>query len=325
MYLNCHSFYSFRYGTLSPEKLAEEAVCRGVNKLTLTDINTISGVYDFVDACKERDIEPIVGIEYRNRDTLCYIGIAQNALGFAELNAHLTDYLLLEKDFPSTAPLFANAYVVYPLSVLKRNTALRAHEYIGVRWNECSLLYHYRDRIPKARFLAWQPVTFVDKTHYNVHRLLRSIDHNLLLSKLEPTHHADINEAFIAPERLTQLYAQAPELLLHTQDILDTCTFQMDTQSPKNKRIFGSSETDDFSLLQKLSQDGLHYRYGASNKEAKTRVERELMIILDLGFCSYFLITWDIIQYARSRGYYHVGRGSGANSIVAYCLGITDV
>src|SRR5262249_53400215 len=48
-------------------------------------------------------------------------------------------------------------------------------------------------------------------------------------------------------------------------------------------------------------------------------------IINKLDFNAYFLITWDIIRYAKSKGYFHVGRGSGANSIVAYCLGITDV
>ena len=78
-------------------------------------------------------------------------------------------------------------------------------------------------------------------------------------------------------------------------------------------------------LLEKLAMDGLRYRFGRNNREAEQRVRKELKIIDNLSFNAYFLITWDIIRYARSRGYFHVGRGSGANSIVAYCLGITDV
>jgi DNA polymerase III alpha subunit len=78
-------------------------------------------------------------------------------------------------------------------------------------------------------------------------------------------------------------------------------------------------------LLRKLALDGLAYRYGKHHKEAHRRVAHELEIIDKLGFSSYFLITWDIIRYSMSRGFYHVGRGSGANSIVAYCLRITDV
>ncbi len=50
-----------------------------------------------------------------------------------------------------------------------------------------------------------------------------------------------------------------------------------------------------------------------------------MKVIKKLRFTSYFLITWDIIRYSKSKGFYHVGRGSGANSVVAYCLGITDV
>jgi len=78
-------------------------------------------------------------------------------------------------------------------------------------------------------------------------------------------------------------------------------------------------------LLTKLAYDGLEYRYGKNHNIARQRVESELNIIFKLGFASYFLITWDIIRYSMSRGFYHVGRGSGANSIVAYCLKITDV
>ena len=66
-------------------------------------------------------------------------------------------------------------------------------------------------------------------------------------------------------------------------------------------------------------------RYGLINTEARHRIEKELAIIEQMDFNAYFLITWDIIRYAQSRGFFFVGRGSGANSIVAYCLQITDV
>jgi error-prone DNA polymerase len=69
----------------------------------------------------------------------------------------------------------------------------------------------------------------------------------------------------------------------------------------------------------------MQYRYGPKNTEAQRRIKHELEVIDKLGFSSYFLITWDIVRYTMSRGFYHVGRGSGANSIVAYCLKITDV
>ena len=66
-------------------------------------------------------------------------------------------------------------------------------------------------------------------------------------------------------------------------------------------------------------------RYGNYHEEAKKRVEKELKIIYELNFSGYFLITWDIIRYSNSMGFMHVGRGSGANSIISYCLGITNI
>src|SRR5690606_11918237 len=99
----------------------------------------------------------------------------------------------------------------------------------------------------------------------------------------------------------------------------------LDFQTDKTRKTFGGSAEDDRILLAKLAGDGLLTRYGKQNKIAAARLQKELKIINDLGFNAYFLINHDIVRYAQSRGFYYVGRGSGANSIVAYCLRITDV
>ncbi len=116
-----------------------------------------------------------------------------------------------------------------------------------------------------------------------------------------------------------------PWLARNTQNLLDDCTLQFDLDSLKNKKIFSASRYDDKLLLEKLAWDGMVYRYGKNNNEAKKRIGHELEIIDRLGFSAYFLITWDIVRYSMARGFYHVGRGSGANSVVAYCLKITNV
>lgn len=325
MYLNCHSYYSMRYGTLSPEALVEHAAALGVRRLALTDINLISGVYDFVKACKEANISPIVGVECRNADELRYICLAQNAAGFAEINQHLSSHLLAAKPFAIQAPNFNNVYVIYPLQVLSTYTKLKPHEYLGLRHWEFNELYRFKSKLDASKLVLWQPVTFLDRAHYNLHRLLRAIDHNALLSKLPTSGHASVHESFVNPEQLLKLFEAYPEVLINAERLLENCSFEFEFKSPKNKKVFTSSPADDLDLLRKLAHDGVLYRYGKNDKEAITRVERELKIIEDLHFGSYFLITWDIIRYAKSRGYYHVGRGSGANSIVAYCIGITDV
>jgi DNA polymerase-3 subunit alpha len=126
-------------------------------------------------------------------------------------------------------------------------------------------------------------------------------------------------------KELLKMFGHYPELIRNTERITGRCNIAFDFKSIKNKKTFTGSAYDDRLLLEKLAGDGLIYRYGNNNKEARKRVRHELDIIDRLGFCAYFLITWDIIRYSMSRGFYHVGRGSGANSIVAYCLRITDV
>ena len=77
--------------------------------------------------------------------------------------------------------------------------------------------------------------------------------------------------------------------------------------------------------MEKLCQEGLPYRYPDGGEQIRKRLEKELKLIKKKGFVSYFLINWDIVSEARRRGFFYVGRGSGANSIVAYLLRITDV
>lgn len=325
MYLNCHSYYSMRYGTISPEDLVEHAQKLGVTRLALTDINLISGVFEFVRHCESAKISPVVGVEFRNGDNLCYICLAKNHAGYIEINQHLTEHLLAETVFPILAPKFNNVYVIYPLETLDSTLELQPNEYIGVRHWEFNKFYRYRSKLDQNKFVLWQPVTFLDRPNYNVHRLLRAIDHNVLLSRLSPTSHATIHETFVPLQQLQRLFEHYPDLINNAEELLGKCSFNLNFKTPKNKKVFACSEADDLVLLRKLAYDGIPYRYGKNHKEATKRVEEELDVINKMKFASYYLITWDIIQYARSRKYYHVGRGSGANSIVAYCMGITDV
>ena len=95
MYLNCHSYFSLRYGTIAVQDLVNKAVELGIGCLALTDINNTSGVFDFVKACNAANIRPIVGVEFRNGDELKYICLAKNNEGFREINYFLTDFFFI--------------------------------------------------------------------------------------------------------------------------------------------------------------------------------------------------------------------------------------
>ncbi|RZK56842.1 MAG: DNA polymerase III subunit alpha, partial [Pedobacter sp.] len=127
-------------------------------------------------------------------------------------------------------------------------------------------------------------------------------------------------------DELKQKFENYEFIIENTQKLLDSCCMDDYNFGRKNKLNFTNSPEEDLALLTDLAMKGLVYRYGPKNEEALARINKELKVIYELNFCAYFLITWDVVRYAmEEQGFYHVGRGSGANSIVAYCLNITDV
>ena len=324
MYLNCHSYYSLRYGTMSVETMVEQAVKQGQSSLVLTDINNSTGIMDFVRICRQQGIQPLAGIEFRDGNRLLYTGIARNNEGFRELNEFLSACNISKEPLPESPPPFRHVYIIFPFG-RKGPSRLLDNEYTGIRPAEVRRLPSspYRDRY--AKLLVYQPVTFGAKDDYLVHKHLRAIDNNTLLSKINGEHMAMEDEHFMPADRLLKPFESHRQIIRNTENLLGDCHIDFDFSTIKNKHCFTGSRYDDKLLLEKLAMDGMAYRYGKKNPEARRRVVHELEIIDTLGFSAYFLITWDVIRYSMARGFYHVGRGSGANSIVAYCLKITDV
>ncbi len=170
-----------------------------------------------------------------------------------------------------------------------------------------------------------QPVTFRTKKEYNLHRILCAIDRNVILSRLAPSDTCAKSDKMIPLGELLNFYEHYPHIIENTQKIIEDCNFTYDFQTPKNKKYYTNSKKSDIDLLTSLAKQGLVWRYGTKNIRARERMEKELKVIGQLEFSGYFLITWDIIRFSNSQGFLHIGRGSGANSIVAYCLGITDI
>jgi DNA-directed DNA polymerase III PolC len=323
MYLNCHSYFSFKYGTLSIPQLLAEAEEKGVESCVLTDINNTSGCLEFIREAPKYNIQPLVGIDFRNGVQQAFVGIAKNNEGFRELNHYLSQCLLANKVSPA-APYFQNSFVIYPFGK-QPSGALLEHEYIGIQPCDLNKLLFSETRFLKHKLVILQAVTFKNKAGFNTHRLLRAIDKNTLLSKLPLTEQTSEQEIMQAPEHLLLLFNEYPHIIENTKRIIKECQIHFEFGKSKNKKIFTESKQDDLDLLKKLSYEGLHYRYPTINNTLLERLEKELLMINDMGFCTYFLINWDIVRFARSKGFFYVGRGSGANSLVAYCLKITDV
>ncbi len=147
---------------------------------------------------------------------------------------------------------------------------------------------------------------------------------------------------------MRRLFRNLPEALTNTARIAEACELEFDLGTPRfphfqieeGGQAFPPDRPDGqecppssqekvgetpYSYLSKLAFDGLRERYQPITPEALRRLQYELGVIDQLGFCEYFLIVWDTVNYARSERIPVVGRGSAADSLVSYCLGITSV
>jgi len=326
MYLNIHTYYSLRYGTIAPKEVLQQAVQFGISTLVLADINSTSANLEFVRLAQKKSIKPVLGIDFRNGAQQQFIVIAKNNNGYELLNNYLSELLHLDTfKVPEKAICIPNTYVVYPFK--NEVFHLAENEFIGVKPLDLNHLKFSEWRFQQNKLVVLKTVSFQDKKGFNTHRLLRAIDNNTLLSKLSKSEEGNESDVMISEEILESSYVEYPQIIANTKQLLNSCTieFNFSNNTPKNQETYTHSKELDFKLLKKLAYKGLNYRYKRIGERVFTRLEKELDIIQEKQFVSYFLINWKILKYARSKGYYYVGRGSGANSIVAYLLRITDV
>src|SRR5690554_2731928 len=151
--MQVHTYYSFRYGTLSPGEVLDAAAGYDYETVLLADINSTAGSINFVRLAAQRGIKPVLGIDFRNGVSRCFVAIARNNEGFAEINAFLSRHLHSGKPIPKVAPPFENAYVVYPFSPEfgLEERALRENEYVGVHPRDLLRFGRMRCGAPKNK------------------------------------------------------------------------------------------------------------------------------------------------------------------------------
>ncbi|GAB1309031.1 DNA polymerase III subunit alpha [Urechidicola sp. KH5] len=330
MLLNNHTYYSLRYGTFSEKELLKQAQALDYKKLVLTDINNTSACLNFIRLAPSYGIAPIIGIDFRNGTQQEFVGIAKNNEGFFELNQFLSKYSHEKSEIPQIAPDFKNVFVIYPFKKIQQlqKKNFKTHEFIGIQWQELSKLQFTNYKNCTEKLVVLQPVTFRNKRDFNLHRILRAIDNNMLLSKLPISEQANPDEIMPARNILTTHFKDHEFIVQNTEQLIAKCGIYFNfsnERKPQNKQTYTGNPKEDTKLLKKLCKKGLTYRYTKTTPAIISRLKKELQLIEQMGFVPFFLINWDIIQYAKQNGYYHVGRGSGANSIVAYLLEITDV
>jgi DNA-directed DNA polymerase III PolC len=308
---------------MSVEELLVYAKENGISRLALTDINNTSGVLDFLRLAPKHDITPVVGVDFRNGNIRLFVALAKNMEGFREINEYLSIYRQSKEEFPSLAPDFAHVTVIYPW-VKSKVRILKDNEYIGLYPADLSR-FRIAGKYETGKTVFLTALSFRNKKDFNTHRLLRAIGDNALLSKLSKEAHGRETDSILAAKIMLQLKEEMPDILENTEHVLNQCYFTFEFNKSKNRKSYNATEAEDREQLARLSYEGLFKRYKSVDQNVLDRYNTELKTIIELGFTAYFLINWDIVRFASEKGFFHIGRGSGANSIVAYSLHITDV
>jgi len=304
--LHVHSHYSFLDSTLSPEGVVALAKGRGLPAVALADPN-LHGAAEFCALAKQAGVQPIVGAKVTVAGQPLWLYV-QDRTGYANLCRLLS----------------------LPVTRLEGLTdgllAVSADESLAVQFPErfyravTDPTQPVRSAFPCVPHLAVHHATPGDRWKFEVVQSIRTLT---LLKQTHPEKRAGGQFHFHTGRELAQWFG--PELCRHSLELADRCAFTVEPAKPQ----FPAFQTPDGSLprafLGSLVQEGLRRRYGERHGQHRAQVEEELRIIADVGYEEYFLVVWDILQECRRRGIEWITRGSAADSLVCYCLGISDV
>ncbi len=316
------------WGTSSPEKICAAAKQRGYRRLAITDTNNLYGLWPFLKSCERENITPIVGAELTDSvagyRAVCLV---KNDQGYRNLcriiTRRHTDALF---DLKSAISDHAKGLVVITqnLELLTQwhENGLTVAAAVSGKPNDIAFRLRKTSRHLGVPMLATPGSFFIDPDDFKTHRMLRAIDLNTSLSRLTPKDAVPSDAWLTTSSEYARRFAIWPDVLRATEAIAERLTFT----GPCHGLVLPPwSDTQPDSadqVLRNIAYKGARKRYGDDLSETVVdRLEHELRIIKKMGFSSYFLVVQDIV----SRSPRICGRGSGAASLVAYSLGITNV
>ena len=169
---------------------------------------------------------------------------------------------------------------------------------------------------------------YLDDTGRLVHDILTSIRHDLTIDEATKRGllHPNGEWRLQSPNRMAARWRGREEGLRETERIAEECGFDLEWLRPPLPHYEAPSPHDNDSFLREKTMEGARERWGDSlNDRQQGQIDHELALIRKLRFAGFFLVMWDAVHFARTQNILCQGRGSAANSAVAYCLGVTAV
>ncbi len=356
VHLHTHSPYSFLDGASDIETLVHKAASLGMPALALTDHDNLCAAVKFTSLCRAYSVKPILGSEVTMADGSHLTLIAQNRKGYTNLCALLTiahagerlNPLLpwpeLERYAEGIICLSGCRKGLIAKLILERQhgLALDMAEHLRDWFGDRFYLELQEDLTPYADMLsrelaqlarhigvqmvATNNVHYAEHDGFTVHDVLRCIKAGITAGEVHPDRPFN-NERYLKSSlEMMERFSWCPEAIANTIRISEQCEDVL----PRDAELTPSFPVPEkhgnaAAYLRHLAYKGATARYRGLTPRITERLDFELSVITSLGYADYFLMVWEIVRWARKQGIRVTGRGSAADSCVAYALTLTDV
>jgi DNA-directed DNA polymerase III PolC len=324
--LRVRSHYTFLDSTLSPAAIVKLAKQSGMNAVALTDLGNLHGAVEFAQKAKLAGIKPIFGTEL-NANGQPLLLFVESARGYHTLNRLLSfraksccedGAVATQQRRPVTAEQLAG--LTEGLIAISSNVQLA--EIFPAHFYQLATKETGKGVFPVVACPAIHYATANDRMKYDIVQSIRTLT---LLRQEHPDKRADGRLHFRTPAEMSAACKDHPEWLAHSQEIAARCQFEMPFGKPQFPAFVTPDGSPPREFLHRLVSEGLHCRYRERAAAMRPQIEQELNIIGAVGYEEYFLVVWNILQECILKGIEWITRGSAADSLVCYCLGISDV
>ncbi len=363
VHLNVHTGYSLLEGACRLRELCEKAKALGMSALAITDTGALYGAIDFSDICGELGIKAIIGCEIRVSENSRFMKassepsrltlLCKNETGYKNLCRLISEQVEVMGEFVSDKDCIEKyAEGLIALSGGNRGEIARlirerrtaevkkcAEWYRSIFGEDFYLELNSHDTAEETalcrelralsettgiKTCPTNNVHYVEKSQSRAQKLLECIKENRRLS--DKSSGGLLNDEYYLKSAQEMKRFFTAEEISQTEIIAEKCNFKFEFGVTKLPLFKKDGVSDNAEYFRRLCEKGAEKRYGTVTDEIKSRLDYELSIIEKMGFVDYFLIVWDFVRYAKTNDIpVGPGRGSGAGSLCAYCMGITEI
>ncbi|MBW7877138.1 MAG: error-prone DNA polymerase [Candidatus Cloacimonetes bacterium] len=348
------SWFSFLRGASSPEDLVDEAAELGICSLALTDRMGLYGIVPFLNQCQKRGIHGIVGAQLIFEDEDSILVLCENRIGYTNLchlltraarqsppkesrisvrllQEHIEGLFVLLADRESHAWGYARNKKVLKLRDnlnfwvqlfgQKRSFILYTSHFEENENQANTLLSQFAEESGVLLIPSNQPL-YATRGRAQVLEVLACIREHKTLEQSQDIRPLNQERCLKSQKELQKIL---PDYFVNAQNLASCCQVKLNFENVRIPDFKTPSQQSHDEYLRELCLQNLPRYYPDITGDVIQRLEEELLLICKKNLSGYFLVVWDLVSYAKEQGILCQGRGSAANSMVAYILGIMPV